>query len=89
MTSRKWIKKTVGVAAGGLFILGFLESCDNRLVGLTNFIDPCATFLANCQPGDFQANRSDLGDFCLDPTCTVPGQCDNGPLLGTIRDICP
>lgn len=74
---------------GSVFQLGFLESCNDRLIGITRFIDPCATFLANCNPGDFLVNNASVGDFCIDPTCTVPGMCNNGQPLGTITDICP
>lgn len=70
-------------------ILGFLGSCDDRLIAVTRFVDPCGTFLANCDPGDFEVRRADVGDFCVDPTCTVPGQCGDGQPLGTITDICP
>jgi len=80
----------VAILAGTLLQLGFVSSCDDRLVGLTNYLDPCGTILANCAPGTFQAINADLGDWCLDPACTVPGGCGNqDPPLGTIRDICP
>lgn len=70
-------------------ILG-LESCEDRLIGLTQYVDPCGTFLANCAPGDFQVNAAEVGDFCVDPACTVPGQCGTGVQpLGTIVNICP
>lgn len=74
---------------GGVFQLGLLESCNDRLVQVTRFVEPCGTFLANCTPGSFEVNAADIGDFCIDPTCTVPGGCDNGQPLGTILDICP
>ena len=86
---RSW-KYAACLTLGAVFQLGFLESCDDRLVAFTRFIDPCATFLANCQPGDFEVNAADIGDFCVDPTCTIPGGCGNvGPALGTVTDICP
>ncbi|MBI4717430.1 MAG: hypothetical protein HY763_06475 [Planctomycetes bacterium] len=86
---RRWA--TAGaVVAGAVAQLGFVESCDNRLVGLTQYFDPCGTFLANCTPGSFIANRAEIGDYCVDPECTVPGGCGTGQQpLGTIRDICP
>ncbi len=78
------------LAAGAVFQLGMLDGCNNKLLGLTNYFDPCGTILANCQPGDFQIQQSFVGDYCLDPTCTVPGGCDNdGPPLGTQFDLCP
>lgn len=79
----------LSLIAGTVTILGFLEACDNRLISLTRFIDPCGTFLANCNPGELAVNRADVGDFCIDPTCTVPGQCGPGQALGTITELCP
>ena len=83
------LRRLAGVILGGVFILGFLETCDNRLVQFTRYVDPCGTFLANCQPGDFEVNRADVGDFCIDPACTVPGACGDDQPLGTITDLCP
>lgn len=82
-------KALAGFILGGVFIIGLLESCNDRLVQFTRFVDPCDTFLFNCNPGDFQVNAADVGDYCIDPTCTVPGQCDTGQALGTITDLCP
>ncbi len=89
---RSWARTAVSVGLiGACFQLGFLNSCEDRFVGFTQFFDPCGTILGNCAPGFFQTNAADVGDFCVDPACTVPGQCgdDDGPALGTIRDICP
>ncbi|UCC30123.1 MAG: hypothetical protein JSU86_18235 [Phycisphaerales bacterium] len=83
------LRRLAGLILGGVFILGFLETCDNRLVQFTRYVEPCGTFLANCQPGDFEVNRADVGDFCVDPTCTVPGACGDDQPLGTITDLCP
>ena len=83
------LRRLAGVILGGVFILGFLETCDNRLVQFTRYVDPCGTFLANCQPGDFEVNRAEVGDFCIDPACTVPGACGDDQPLGTITDLCP
>lgn len=74
---------------GSVFQLGFLESCDDTLVSLTRQFEPCGTIFANCNPGDFEVNRAPIGDFCVDPACTVPGQCGGGQPIGTITDICP
>ena len=81
---------TAGAALmlGAVWQLGFIESCDDRLIGLTRVIEPCGTFLANCQPGDFLINRSDFGDSC-DPTCVVPGECGQQAPLSVIRELCP
>lgn len=86
---RRRLKGFVGLILGGVFIFGFIESCDDRLIALTRFVDPCGTFLANCNPGDFVVSRAQVGDFCIDPACTVPGQCGPEQPLGTITNICP
>lgn len=70
-------------------ILSFIESCDDRLITASRYFDPCGTFLANCAPGELQVNRAQIGDYCIDPTCTIPGQCGTGQALGTITDLCP
>lgn len=86
-------RRVIGWAAivgSGAIVPQFLDSCNDRLVGLTNFFDPCGTFLANCAPGSFATNNSALGDPCIDPECSVPGQCLTGtPSLGTLLDLCP
>jgi hypothetical protein len=75
---------------GAGYLLGFINSCDNWLAGFTGYVDPCGTILANCVPGQFQLLNSDIGDYCIDPACTVPGACDTGTQpLGTIYHICP
>ena len=88
---RSWVRAATGIGLiGACFQLGFLGSCEDRFIGFTTFFDPCGTILGNCAPGSFETNAADVGDFCVDPTCTVPGQCGNaGPALGTVRDICP
>ena len=78
------------LAAGALFQLGLLETCNDRLYEATRFVDPCGTILGNCDPGDFQVYNAEIGDYCIDPVCTVPGGCDQeGPPLGTQYDLCP
>jgi len=77
------------MSCSSVFALGFLGNCDDLLVSVTQYVDPCGTILANCQPGDFATNAASVGDFCIDPSCTVPGACGNGQALGTITDICP
>ncbi len=89
VTLRSRRKTLAALVAGCLLQAGFIQACDDRLTALTRFVDPCGTILANCNPGDFQVNAADVGDFCVDPACTVPGQCGNQPVLGTITDICP
>lgn len=84
------VRKTLAALAGGVVLqLGVLEGCNDRLVQVSRFVDPCATFLAFCQPGDFQVLAADPGDFCVDPACTVPGQCNDDQPLGTIINVCP
>jgi hypothetical protein len=70
-------------------LLGFIESCNDTLIGITRYVEPCGTIFANCFPGDFEVRRADVGDWCVDPACTVPGQCGGGQPLGTITDVCP
>ncbi len=87
---RTRIMKSAILIASGCSLMGFLDTCNDRLVTFTQFIDPCGTFLANCTPGFFQVNAADIGDFCVDPSCTIPGGCGNlNQPLGTITDICP
>jgi len=83
------IFRWVSLLAGGAVVPGFIESCDDRLISYSRFVDPCGTILANCAPGDFEVNNADVGDFCVDPACTVPGACDDVQPLGTITDVCP
>jgi hypothetical protein len=85
-TFRRW---TSGAVLAGIVPLGFFESCDNRAANITSYVDPCGTVLGNCTPGSFQVNAADVGDYCIDPACTVPGQCGGGQPLGTITRICP
>lgn len=78
------------LAAGSVFQLGFLDSCNDQLVDLTLAFDPCGSLLT-CPPGSFFSNNVEIGSEaanCWDPTCTVPGLCGPGPPLGTIRDPC-
>jgi hypothetical protein len=87
---RRVTRRVCAVVAAGLFqIGGFVESCDDRVAQVTRYFDPCGTILANCAPGDFQVRAADVGDYCVDPACTVPGQCGGGQPLGTITRICP
>ncbi|MGB2987206.1 MAG: hypothetical protein WBE26_15155 [Phycisphaerae bacterium] len=93
MSLREWgfrrrLKALAGLILGGIFMLGFLGECDDRLVKMTRYVDPCGTLL-NCTPGTFEVNAAEIGDYCIDPTCTVPGQCGEGQALGTMTDLCP
>lgn len=84
-------RRTIALAmfiASSACAIGLIDSCDDRLVALTRYIEPCGTIFANCAPGDFQARAADVGDGCVDPACTVPGACGQVP-LGTITEVCP
>jgi hypothetical protein len=77
-------------ALGAVFVLGFIDSCDDRLLTVTSFIDPCGTILSNCDPGYFQTQAAGIGNPCWDPVCTIPGGCGNlDPPLGSQFDLCP
>ncbi len=78
-----------GTILAGIIPVGFIESCNERVIVATQYVDPCGTILGNCLPGSFQVNAADVGDYCIDPACTVPGQCGGGQPLGTITRICP
>ena len=80
-------RRLAALFSGTVLILGFLGSCDDKLVGLTGIIDPCGTILGNCLPGQIQAENADIGDYCIDPGCTLPGACGLPP-LGTIYNLC-
>ncbi|MFQ5592482.1 MAG: hypothetical protein ACE5HE_15095 [Phycisphaerae bacterium] len=87
---RRRVKAGVGLLIGALLQLGLIQSCDDRLIGLTRIFDPCGTILGNCQPGDFEANAARIPDRCVDPGCVIPGACDavtQAPPLGTQRDV--
>ena len=67
-------RKIVGAFLGGGVVFGgFVGSCDDRLIEVTRFLDPCGTILANCQPGQFAAESADIGDPCF--LCPIPGTC--------------
>ncbi len=69
-------RKMVGALLGGGVVFGgFVSSCDDRLIELTRFLDPCGTILANCQPGQLAAQNADIGDPCF--LCAIPGTCDS------------
>ena len=91
---RRIVAGAAVLVAGTALQFGFVNGCNDRLLGLVNYIDPCLTILGNCAPGSFQATNAAIGDFCVDPACTIPGGCADalgggGPPLGTQRDLCP
>ena len=86
---RRWTGLAV-LLVGALFQFGWLGMCNNPMLEATRFVDPCGTILGNCEPGDFQVYTAEIGDYCIDPACTIPGGCDNeDPPLGTVFDLCP
>lgn len=86
---RRWVGPAL-LAAGTMFQFGWVGTCNDRMLELTDYVDPCGTILGNCEPGDFQVYDSDIGDYCVDPACTVPGGCENETQpLGTMFDLCP
>ncbi len=91
---RAEMKRRLSTAAllisSAMFVFSFLSSCNDRLLAITAFVDPCGTVFANCAPGQFQILNAAIGDACIDPECTIPGGCDTGTQpIGTIRDLCP
>ena len=92
MNSQKYQRAFRRLVSGtitlGIIPVGFLESCNEKLITATTYVDPCGTVLGNCTPGSFATNAADVGDYCIDPSCTVPGQCGTGQPLGTITRIC-
>lgn len=85
---RRRLRTGVCFLLGGVFTLGLIESCDDRMLTVTEFVDPCGTIFANCEPGYFQLRAAGAPSYDLDPSCTVPGQCGNDP-LGLIVDLGP
>lgn len=78
-------RKVLGaLLGGGVMFGGFVSTCDNRLIGLTRYFDPCGTFLANCLPGELTAQQADIGDSCF--LCAIPGTC--GPDEVPFVNIC-
>ncbi len=88
-TGWRRVKVFAGALATGLLTFGFIESCDDRLIQATRYFDPCGTVFANCTPGSFETNAAEIGDYCVDPTCPIPGACGDGQTLGTQYDLCP
>jgi len=87
---RDWRRRMiVATMLGTCLQLGFFGSLNDRFIGCTQYFDPCGTIFANCAPGDFITNAAEVGDFCIDPSCTVPGACGEDQALGTITDLCP
>ena len=72
-------------------VLGFIGSCNDRLVAFTRYFDPAGTIFANIPPGYFETITADVGDYTVDPTCPIAGACGDEPYqpLGTIYDLDP
>ena len=82
------LKVILALLIGGGIQLGFVESCDDRLIGATKVFDPCGTVLGNCLPGSFETNAADIPSRCVDPACVIPGACPGSEIpLGTQREL--
>jgi hypothetical protein len=76
---RGWLKLACLLATPGFMLAQFSGTC-SKLANLTQWVDPCGTVFADCFPGQFQLYASDVPNYDLDPTCTIPGGClPNGP----------
>jgi hypothetical protein len=66
------VAAVAAIAVGGV-VLAVFPSCQTVL---TTF-NPCGTIFAWCEPGDVYTLFSEaVPDYYLDPTCTIPFQCD-------------
>ena len=84
------VHRLIALIGAGAMTFGILSSCDERMLTIAEYVDPCGTILANCEPGDLQVQAAAVGDYCVDPACTVPGQCDGDYVpLGTLTELCP
>jgi hypothetical protein len=45
-------------------------------------VNPCGTILV-CDPAEYDLLVNDFPDWELDPTCTIPGQCNGVWPIGT------
>jgi len=77
---RRRIRGWAGVLLSGAVTLGWIQSCDDRLIQATRIVDPCGTILANCAPGQLAAQQAHYGDPCY--LCPIPGTCgEENPYL--------
>ncbi len=74
MKNRGWVKAAGMLLVPGVFMAQLGGAC-SKLTALTQYVDPCGTVLADCFPGQFQLYASDVPNYELDPTCTIPGGC--------------
>lgn len=70
--ARRWARISC-LVVGTTFQLGLVSGACDRAANLTQYVDPCGTILADCFPGQFQLYASDVPNYELDPTCTIPG----------------
>ena len=59
---------TLAVLSGCTFQYGWIPSCQGALTT----VNPCGTILT-CLPEDIDLIFSDIPNWDLDPTCTIPG----------------
>ena len=90
---RRGLKGVAMILLGGPFMLGFIGTCDDKLVQATRYVDPCGTIFSSdfCHPGFFETQAANVADWSIDPTCPIPGACQTDPYqpLGTIWDLGP
>ncbi len=96
---RRRVMRLGAMVSAGAMVFGVFQGCDDKLVNFSRYIDPCGTILADCDPGSIEVNAAAVGDYCVDPLCPIPGQCNGNagavggaaanPALGTITDLCP
>lgn len=86
---RRIVRHAVLWGSAGI-LPGFFESCDDYLIGVTRYVDPCGPIFSPevCSPGTLEANHAEVGDWSVDCTCTVPGACNTGIPQNVIADIC-
>lgn len=67
--------RLLAAVTGPLVMFQLLSGACDKLGNLTRWVDPCGTVLADCFPGQFELAASDVPNYRLDPTCTIPGGC--------------
>lgn len=75
MTFSNWHQRllTAAFVAATGSVMAF--SCTGFGEKIVNNVNPCGTIL-NCDPVEYELLTTDFPDYDLDPTCTIPGQCD-------------
>ncbi|KAB2940353.1 MAG: hypothetical protein KJ057_03250 [Phycisphaerae bacterium] len=63
---RSWLAGLM--VAGGSTVLAWSPSCE----GLLTRFNPCSTVLGFCDANDIDLLFTDIPNYELDPTCTIP-----------------